>query len=160
MKELDIKFKVGDVFYTLDGIELVSGTVDKIEIFKDYFRYVNEDDKCLTNWFINEQVDNDFEVWPDEGATQRIFTTKEKALNSFDYKRNRKFYLKEQINKLTEELRRLEDWNENVEECVQCGIKWKKIGKQCEVCYSWSEHDREMLKEGLQRSDRDTRRGE
>lgn len=159
MKNLDIKFKVGDSFFTLDGIELVEGKVDKIEIFKDYFRYVNEDDKCLTNWFINDQVDSDFEVWPDDGETQRIFTTKEKALNSFDYKRNRKFYLKEQINKLTEELRGLEDWNENIEECVQCGIKWKKIGKQCPVCYSWSDHDREMMQEGNQRSDRDTRRG-
>lgn len=159
MKNLDIKLKVGDSFFTLDGINLVEGKVDKIEIYEDYFRYVNEDDKCLTNWFVNEQIDNDFEVWPEDGATQRIFTSKEKALDSFDYKRNRKSYVKEQIEKLTEELRQLEDWNENVEYCDGCGIHWKKIGKQCPVCYSWSEHDREMISEGKKRSDRDTRRG-
>lgn len=160
MKNLDIRFKVGDSFFTLDGIDLVEGKVDKIEIYKDYFRYVNQDDKCLTNWFVNEQIDNDFEVWPEHGATQRIFTSKVKALDSFDYKRNRKFYVKEQIEKLTEELHQLEDWNENVENCDGCGIHWKKIGKQCPVCYRWSEHDREMINEGKKRSDRDIRRGE
>ena len=29
-----------------------------------------------------------------------------------------------------------EAWNENVETCSGCGIHWKKIGKQCEVCYA------------------------
>src|ERR1035437_5341242 len=32
-----------------------------------------------------------------------------------------------------------EKWNENVETCDGCGIKWKKIGKQCPVCYRHSE---------------------
>ena len=27
-----------------------------------------------------------------------------------------------------------EKWNENVEICDGCGIKWKKIGKPCRVC--------------------------
>ena len=31
---------------------------------------------------------------------------------------------------------KIEKWNENVEICSYCGIKWKKIGKQCPVCYS------------------------
>lgn len=53
-----------------------------------------------------------------------------------------------------------EKWNENVEKCEQCGIKWKKMGRQCPVCYSWSEHDREMYKEVKSMSDRDIRRGE
>ena len=29
-----------------------------------------------------------------------------------------------------------EKWNENVEECSECGIEWKKIGQQCSVCYA------------------------
>jgi hypothetical protein len=28
-----------------------------------------------------------------------------------------------------------EKWNENVETCPSCGIKWKKIGEQCPACY-------------------------
>ena len=32
-----------------------------------------------------------------------------------------------------------EKWNENVETCSGCGIKWKKIGKQCQVCYAPAE---------------------
>ena len=29
-----------------------------------------------------------------------------------------------------------EKWNENVEVCSDCGIEWKKIGKQCPSCYA------------------------
>ena len=29
-----------------------------------------------------------------------------------------------------------EKWNENVETCSDCEIKWKKIGQQCPVCYA------------------------
>lgn len=32
-----------------------------------------------------------------------------------------------------------ERWNENIEECSDCGIKWKKIGKSCPVCYAPAE---------------------
>lgn len=31
---------------------------------------------------------------------------------------------------------REEKWNENVEECEGCGIKWKKINQQCPVCFA------------------------
>ena len=33
-----------------------------------------------------------------------------------------------------------EKWNENIETCSDCGIKWKKIGKSCPVCYAPAEH--------------------
>lgn len=29
-----------------------------------------------------------------------------------------------------------EKWNENVQECSDCGVQWKKIGKPCKVCYA------------------------
>jgi len=29
-----------------------------------------------------------------------------------------------------------EKWNENVTICSDCGIKWKKIGKSCPVCFA------------------------
>lgn len=29
-----------------------------------------------------------------------------------------------------------EEWNENVEDCSGCGIHWKKVGKQCPVCFA------------------------
>lgn len=32
-----------------------------------------------------------------------------------------------------------EAWNENVETCSGCGIKWKKIGKQCQACFALAE---------------------
>lgn len=32
-----------------------------------------------------------------------------------------------------------EEWNKNVETCSNCGIQWKKIGKQCPVCYEPAE---------------------
>lgn len=35
--------------------------------------------------------------------------------------------------------RKIEAWNENVETCSGCGIQWKKIGKQCPVCYEPAE---------------------
>lgn len=34
-----------------------------------------------------------------------------------------------------------DNWNENIETCSSCGIKWKKIGKPCPVCYSPLEKD-------------------
>lgn len=54
-----------------------------------------------------------------------------------------------------------ESWNENIEKCDGCGIKWKKIAKQCPVCYQWSEHDREMLHDARNQSrEFENRRGE
>lgn len=35
-----------------------------------------------------------------------------------------------------------EEWNENVETCSDCGIQWKKIGKQCPSCYAPAEKKR------------------
>lgn len=35
--------------------------------------------------------------------------------------------------------KKIEKWNENVEECSECGIKWKKIGKSCPVCFAPAE---------------------
>lgn len=29
-----------------------------------------------------------------------------------------------------------EKWNENVETCSDCSIRWKKIGQACKVCYA------------------------
>ena len=43
--------------------------------------------------------------------------------------------MKEQEKKIPDK----EEWNENVEKCSSCGIKWKKIGKQCPVCYTPAE---------------------
>ena len=36
-----------------------------------------------------------------------------------------------------------EKWNENVETCSDCGIHWKKIGKQCPVCFAPAEKPKE-----------------
>ena len=33
-----------------------------------------------------------------------------------------------------------EKWNENIETCLDCGIKWKKINKPCPVCFSSKSH--------------------
>ena len=38
-----------------------------------------------------------------------------------------------------------EKWNENVETCSDCGIRWKKIGKSCPVCYAPAERGHEKL---------------
>ena len=27
-------------------------------------------------------------------------------------------------------------WEDNVEECSDCGIKWKNMGKSCPVCFA------------------------
>lgn len=36
-----------------------------------------------------------------------------------------------------------EKWNEHVETCSDCGIRWKKIGKPCPVCYAPAERAKE-----------------
>lgn len=36
-----------------------------------------------------------------------------------------------------------EKWNEHVETCSDCGIRWKKIGKSCPVCYAPAERTKE-----------------
>jgi rubrerythrin len=36
-----------------------------------------------------------------------------------------------------------EKWNEHVETCSDCGIRWKKIGKPCPVCYAPAERTKE-----------------
>lgn len=43
---------------------------------------------------------------------------------------------------------KIEKWNENIETCEGCGIEWKKIGKQCPVCYGFNEKDRSPRPEG------------
>lgn len=40
----------------------------------------------------------------------------------------------------------LEKWNENVETCSDCGIKLKKIGKHCPVCYAPDEKRNNLTK--------------
>ena len=40
---------------------------------------------------------------------------------------------------------RSEKWNENVETCSGCGIQWKKIGKQCPVCFKPAEKHNQVV---------------
>ena len=40
----------------------------------------------------------------------------------------------------------MSDWNENVETCSDCGIEWKKIGKQCPVCFAPAEQKTKQMK--------------
>ena len=103
-KTIITKFKVGDSFYFLDGITIKSGTVDKIEIFSDYFRYVNEEKDCLINWFTNEQVDNEPKLKKGESQMGRIFTSTNRLLCSKAYKKAKKYFLESEIRKYKQEL--------------------------------------------------------
>lgn len=84
---IDIKIKNGEKFYFVDNQKVKSGTVDKIEIFTDYFRYVNEDKNISINWFTNDSIDND-RTKDSDSMTSRIFTTEQKAKDSYEFKHN------------------------------------------------------------------------
>lgn len=110
MKKLDINFIIGDKFFTVEKGKLTYGIVDKIEMFKDYFRYVNErsdENECLTNWFTNEQIDNEPKLKDGESQMARIFTTAQKCLDSKYYKKERIYYLENEIEKLSSEITQL-----------------------------------------------------
>jgi len=85
--KLDIKIKNGDNFYFVEDEKILSGKVDKIEIFEDYFRYVNEDNSVMVNWFTNDSIDND-RTESSDSITTRIFTTEQKARDGYEFKHN------------------------------------------------------------------------
>lgn len=88
MVELDIRLKLNDkVFYVDQQNEISEYRVEKIEFLTNsdgvqYIRYMKADNK---GWFTNDQLDNDRKS-SDESLTERIFTTYEKAFNSFQKK--------------------------------------------------------------------------
>jgi len=103
-KTIITKFKVGDTFFFLEGDKVGSGTVDKIEIFSNYFRYVNDNRGCKINWFTNEQVDNEPDLKEGESQMGRIFTSKDKVFLSRVYRKARKHFLENEIENYTKEL--------------------------------------------------------
>lgn len=88
MTELDIRLKLKDkVYYINSDNEIAEYTVEKIEFLNNsdgiqYIRYMEADNK---GWFTNDQLDNDRKS-SDEALTERIFTTYDKAYNSFQKK--------------------------------------------------------------------------
>jgi len=104
---IDIKIKNGDYFYFINDKEVKRGKVDKIEIFEDYFRYVNEDKEIPVNWFTNESIDND-RTSESDSMTTRIFTTEQKAKDSYEYKHNNLHRKIEEIRSLLIEVKNME----------------------------------------------------
>ena len=85
--------------YIIENMNVIEVKVDKIEVFSDYYRYVNEDKKVKINWWTLDQIDVDcFEenVNKNGHSNCMVFTTAEKAKCSKEFRRQMIAFYSEQ----------------------------------------------------------------